>query len=177
MRRLTRLPTRPAFLALLSALFVASISQRVVGQPDRGYDIAASRQMHIGGAEIQVDFASGEMDLPVDTVLAHVQACGRCRTAYFGRFPVARRGFSSSRCRAEAGHFAGHHLGRHVRLSGIHAHPHRSTHHHCRPGRRLDDDARTGAHGIPLPARAISTGWKRDWPPTLSRLRALRPAS
>jgi hypothetical protein len=80
----------PALLALLGALFVPYVSQRAAGQPDRGYEIATSRQIHIGGAEIQVDFASGAMDLPVDTVLAHVQSAAAAITAYFGRFPVAR---------------------------------------------------------------------------------------
>ena len=90
MRRLTKHLTEPAFLALLSALFVLSISQRAAGQPDRGFDIATSRQIHIGSAEIQVDFASGEMDLPIDTVLAHVQSAASAVTTYFGRFPVDR---------------------------------------------------------------------------------------
>ena len=90
MRRLTKHLTEPAFLALLSALFVLSISQRAAGQPDRGFDIATSRQIHIGSAEIQVDFASGEMDLPIDTVLAHVQSAAFAVTTYFGRFPLDR---------------------------------------------------------------------------------------
>jgi hypothetical protein len=90
MRRLTKLLTRPAFFGLVSALVVLSISQHAAGQPDRGFEIATSRPIHIGGAEIQVDFASGAMDLPVDTVLAHVQSAAAAITAYFGRFPVAR---------------------------------------------------------------------------------------
>jgi hypothetical protein len=90
MRQLTRLVTQPALLALLSALLVLSISQHAAGQPDRGFDIAASHQIHIGSAKIQVDFATGEMDLPVDTVLAHVQSAASAVTTYFGRFPVDR---------------------------------------------------------------------------------------
>ncbi len=90
MRRLTRLLMRPAFFALLSALFVSSVSRRAAGQPDQGFEIATSRSIHIGGAEIQVDFASGEMDLPIDTVFAHVQSAASAVTTYFGRFPVAR---------------------------------------------------------------------------------------
>ncbi len=89
-RRLTRPLTLPAFFALVSVVLVTSISQRAAGQPDRGFDIATSRPIHIGSAEIQVDFASGEMDLPVDTVLAHVQSAASAVTTYFGRFPVDR---------------------------------------------------------------------------------------
>jgi hypothetical protein len=44
----------------------------------------------MGGAEIQVDFASGEMDLPIDTVLAHVHSAASAVATYFGRFPVNR---------------------------------------------------------------------------------------
>jgi hypothetical protein len=77
-------------IALPCALLVLSISPRAAGQPDRGFDIATSRPIHVGGAEIQVDFAAGAMDLPVDTVLAHVQSAASAVTAYFGRFPVAR---------------------------------------------------------------------------------------
>jgi hypothetical protein len=90
MRRLTSLLAGPACFALLSVLFGLFISPRAAGQPDRGYDIATSRQLHIGAALVQVDFVSGEMDLPVDTVLAHVQAAASAVTTYFGRFPVNR---------------------------------------------------------------------------------------
>jgi hypothetical protein len=90
MRRLTRLLTLPVFLTLLGALCVLVVSRPAAAQPDRGFEIATSRSIHIGGAEIQVDFASGETDLPVDTVLAHVQAASAAVTAYFGRFPIAR---------------------------------------------------------------------------------------
>jgi hypothetical protein len=90
MQRLTSPLTGPAIVALLFVLFAPFVSPRALGQPDRGYEIATSRQLHIGGAELQVDFASGEMDLPIDTVLAHVQSAASAVTTYFGRFPVNR---------------------------------------------------------------------------------------
>ena len=90
MRRLTNPLTGPAFFAFLAVLFAPSISPRALAQPDRGYEIATSRQLHPGGAELQVDFASGEMDLPIDTVLAHVRSAASAVTTYFGRFPVNR---------------------------------------------------------------------------------------
>lgn len=89
-RRHANLLTRRAGLAFLSVLLVLSIAQRGTGQPDKGFEIASSRPIHMGGAEIQVDFAKGEMDLPLDTVLAHVQSAASAVTAYFGRFPVSR---------------------------------------------------------------------------------------
>jgi len=76
----------PVFLLLLPRL----IPLGARGQPDRGIEIATSRQLQIGGAELQVDFASGEMDLPIETVLAHVRNAANAVTTYFGRFPVSR---------------------------------------------------------------------------------------
>jgi hypothetical protein len=52
--------------------------------------IAASRQIRIGGAALQVDFAEGHLDLPPDAILQHVQAAANAVTAYYGRFPVSR---------------------------------------------------------------------------------------
>src|SRR5579859_6493746 len=76
--------------ALLCAFFLSSIAPRALAQPDRGYQIATSRQIHIGASEIQVDFATGDFDLPTDTLLAHVQSAASAVTSYFGRFPVDR---------------------------------------------------------------------------------------
>jgi hypothetical protein len=39
---------------------------------------------------VQVDFAKGAMDLPIDTVVAHIQAAISAVTTYYGRFPVAK---------------------------------------------------------------------------------------
>lgn len=52
--------------------------------------IAASRQIRIGGATLQVDFAEGHLDLPLDAILKHIQAAADAVTAYYGRFPVSR---------------------------------------------------------------------------------------
>jgi hypothetical protein len=90
MRRLDRHLSGPAVVRLLAALVAVSISLSAASQPDRGLQIAASRQLQVGGAEIQVDFASGALDLPIDTVLAHVQNAASAVTTYFGRFPVNR---------------------------------------------------------------------------------------
>jgi hypothetical protein len=62
----------------------------VAAQPGHNLTIVTSRQLKIGGATLQVDFAAGALDLPIDTVLAHVQAAASAITAYYGRFPDQR---------------------------------------------------------------------------------------
>jgi len=52
--------------------------------------IASSHDIKAGGAVLQVDIAEGPLDLPVSTVLAHIQAAANAVTAYYGRFPVDR---------------------------------------------------------------------------------------
>jgi len=59
-------------------------------QPGRGVEIAQSREIRVGDAVVQLDLARGAMDLPVDTVIAHIQAAITAVTAYYGRFPVAK---------------------------------------------------------------------------------------
>jgi hypothetical protein len=60
------------------------------GGPRTPVEIAASRKIEIGGAVLQVDFAAGKLDLPIDTILNHVQAAASAVTSYYGRFPVTR---------------------------------------------------------------------------------------
>jgi hypothetical protein len=60
------------------------------GQPGRNVPIADTRQIDAGGAQIQVDFAQGQLDLTEDAVLAHVRMAVDAIVAYYGRFPVAR---------------------------------------------------------------------------------------
>jgi hypothetical protein len=53
-------------------------------------EIAISRTLHVGGAELQIDFTSGQFDLPIDTILDHVRAAASAVSAYYGHFPVTR---------------------------------------------------------------------------------------
>jgi hypothetical protein len=53
-------------------------------------EIATSRTLKIGGADLQVDFASGAFDLPVDVILDHVTAAASAVSTYYGHFPVPR---------------------------------------------------------------------------------------
>jgi hypothetical protein len=76
-------------LFLLGRTFTATVAG--AGQPWHPAEgIASSRQLSMGGATLQVDFANGPLDLPVDAVLQHIQAAASAVTAYYGRFPVAR---------------------------------------------------------------------------------------
>jgi hypothetical protein len=95
MRRVAN--SRRGFLIFLFATSLISFHPASsVGQdrdwhgPPFAAKIAASRQMRIGGATLQVDFAEGKLDLPLDAVLKHVQDAAAAVTAYYGRFPVSR---------------------------------------------------------------------------------------
>lgn len=52
--------------------------------------LADSRQMHLGGAMLQVDFAPGPLDLGVDPILQHIQLAASAIVAYYGRLPASR---------------------------------------------------------------------------------------
>lgn len=52
--------------------------------------LADSYSMKLGGADLQVDFAPGALDLGDDAVLAHIRMAADAVVAYFGRFPVSR---------------------------------------------------------------------------------------
>jgi hypothetical protein len=79
---------RTLLLASLAAALAAP--PMVAAQPGRGLTIATSRALKVGGATLQVDVAAGALDLPIDSVIAHVQAAAAAISAYYGRFPVAR---------------------------------------------------------------------------------------
>ena len=53
-------------------------------------EIASSHPLKLGTSILQIDFAPGPLDLPVETVLAHFQSAAEAVTAYYGRFPVGR---------------------------------------------------------------------------------------
>jgi hypothetical protein len=74
----------PSLLLLLAAALMAH------AQPGRDLHIVASRELKVGGATLQVDFAAGQLDLSQDAILAHVRTAASAVTAYYGRFPVGR---------------------------------------------------------------------------------------
>jgi hypothetical protein len=52
--------------------------------------VASSRAISIGGSSIQIDFSSGEIDLPQDALLQWIENAARAVSTYYGRFPVPR---------------------------------------------------------------------------------------
>jgi hypothetical protein len=76
-------------VVLLLSLFAVAPT-RSVAQPDSHYEIASSRELKIGGAMLQVDFAAGQFDLGNDAILQHVQMAANAVATYYGQFPVKR---------------------------------------------------------------------------------------
>ncbi len=77
-------------LWLLMQILACMSGAPCAAQPWRCVEIAQSRHIKVGDAVVQVDLARGAMDLPVDTVIAHIQAAISAVTAYYGRFPVEK---------------------------------------------------------------------------------------
>ena len=75
------------FLGLVS--WMASLMP-LAAQPGHNLQIVASRELKIGGATLQVDFATGPLDLSQDEILAHIENAAKAVAAYYGRFPVSR---------------------------------------------------------------------------------------
>ncbi len=84
----------PGRIGLAMIFLIAFALSRVgaLAQPWRPQaGIASTRQLTIGGAILQIDFANGPtLDLPLDAILKHIQMAASAVTAYYGRFPVAR---------------------------------------------------------------------------------------
>jgi len=60
------------------------------GPPWANVEIASSHTLRFGDAVLQVDFATGPLDLPTETVLDHIHKAASAVVAYYGRYPVAR---------------------------------------------------------------------------------------
>lgn len=85
--------TRSATLLLSCALLAAGGWIIAAGQQDQRKpweDVASFSELRVGGAALQVDFASGSFDLGTQTILDHIQAAAQAVATYYGRFPVAR---------------------------------------------------------------------------------------
>jgi hypothetical protein len=79
------------FLLLVAAGAVRARAQdRPWHGPGSEARISQTRNIRIGGAQIQVDFAEGKLDLSIEAILAHIQAAAAAVTSYYGRFPVGR---------------------------------------------------------------------------------------
>ena len=81
---------RIALLLLFALILVAPAQDGPHGPPWANVDVASTHPLHFGDGILQVDFAKGPLDLPIDTVLEHVRKAGSAIMAYYGRYPVAR---------------------------------------------------------------------------------------
>ena len=52
--------------------------------------VVSSHSIEVGGAQLQVDFAEGPLDLPNDEISQWIQTAAHSVTVYYGRFPVSR---------------------------------------------------------------------------------------
>ncbi|HTB96960.1 MAG TPA: hypothetical protein VK716_08110 [Terracidiphilus sp.] len=50
--------------------------------------IASSQDLKVGGAVLRVDIAAGALDLPKETLVAHIRTAAEAVTTYYGHFPV-----------------------------------------------------------------------------------------
>lgn len=82
---------RPCVLIVLLGIAAVADGGSFDGErPHFDLPVALSRTIQVGGAALQVDFAQGALDLPVDVVVQRIQTAAQAVTAYYGRFPVAR---------------------------------------------------------------------------------------
>jgi hypothetical protein len=78
------------FLLNASLVLALAHSSMVFSQPGRNLQIVASRELKVGGATLQVDFAAGPLDLSQEAIMKHIQAAATAVATYYGRFPVDR---------------------------------------------------------------------------------------
>ncbi len=90
-RTAPRLPLPLLVLATLVTLcsLLATPRRATAQPPGLEKEVATTRHLKLPGGDLQVDFAPGSLDLPIDTILAHIQAAASAVATYYGRFPVA----------------------------------------------------------------------------------------
>jgi hypothetical protein len=82
-----------AATTLVLSLAAASLQAQPPGgwqQHGPGFNlpVASSQTLSIGGATIQVDFATGDLDLPPAKIIPWVQRAAQAVNVYYGRFPL-----------------------------------------------------------------------------------------
>ena len=77
---------------LLSFALLLATCHMVHAQPDHAQrwnvKVATTRQLNIGGATLQIDFADGPLDLTPAEIMPWVERAATAVTTYYGRFPV-----------------------------------------------------------------------------------------
>lgn len=58
--------------------------------PGSREQIASTQNLHVGAATLQVDFATGALDLTPSQILPWIQRAANAVVVYYGRFPVSR---------------------------------------------------------------------------------------
>lgn len=89
------LAVRLLICVALIPMVTPAFAQNPSGPPPNGHPrwavgIAATRNINLGSATLQVDLAKGPLDLPPNALFQHVQAAASAVIAYYGRFPVSR---------------------------------------------------------------------------------------
>jgi hypothetical protein len=83
-----------SFAALCGIMSVAVQAQPGPPPWDHGpgshEQIASTQNLHIGAATLQVDFATGQLDLPPAKIIPWIQRAANAVVVYYGRFPVPR---------------------------------------------------------------------------------------
>jgi len=59
------------------------------GGPGFNLTVASTHRIDVGGTTLQVDFATGAMDLKPEAILDYVNRAAKAVRAYYGKFPVA----------------------------------------------------------------------------------------
>ena len=81
---------RIAVFLIFGVLAAAPAQDGPHGPPWANVDLASTHPLQIGRSVLQVEFAKGPLDLPVDMILEHIHKGADALVAYYGRFPVAR---------------------------------------------------------------------------------------
>jgi hypothetical protein len=83
--------SRRAALRMLGSLAASGAILRAQWDPARRYGpLRATHRLQIGGATLQVDFASGTLDLADEVVVKRIEMAAHAVVTYYGRFPVPR---------------------------------------------------------------------------------------
>jgi len=53
-------------------------------------EVVATKNLSLGGATLQIDFAAGNLDLPQEKILPWIQRAAQAVVVYYGKFPVSR---------------------------------------------------------------------------------------
>ena len=83
--------SRRTTLLMLGSLTASAAIMHAQWDPAERYGPPrASRRLQIGGATLQVDFATGALDLSDDVIVKRIEIAARAVATYYGIFPIPR---------------------------------------------------------------------------------------